>query len=157
MSLKKFRRNKKMKKKVLCLLMAAMLCMGMMVGCGSGGDDKKDDAKQEVQDDKTDDKADASDESGSGAADGEITETITLSGSYYSGQVMITLEINPDGTVSGSANGEDLTGTWEFGDDVYIIANGTSSKGDMKFEVTKEDSGYSATVDLVAGMVLSGK
>lgn len=37
-----------MKKKVLCLLMAAMLCMGMMVGCGSGGDDKKDDAKQEL-------------------------------------------------------------------------------------------------------------
>lgn len=151
-----------MKKKVLCLLMVATVCLGMMVGCGSGSGDadkKEDTSKQEAQD-KTDDKADASNADGAGTGDIELTDTVKLSGTYYSGQVVITLELNPDGTVGGEANGNAMEGTWEASseDGVDIIATGKSDSSEMVFSITKESDGsYSATVDLVAGMVLTGK
>ncbi len=149
-----------MKKKMLCFVLAIVVCLGMLAGCGADNADKKDDAsQQEVQSDKTDDKTDDTADAEKGDADGgEITETVTLSGTYYSGQVMIMLELNPDGTISGEANGETLEGTWGESDEADIEAIGTAGSNEMKFLVTRESDGsYSATVDLVAGMVLTGK
>lgn len=149
-----------MRKKMLCLVLAIVVCLGMLAGCGAGDADKKEDtSQQEVQNDKADDKTDDTADADKGEANGgEITETVTLSGTYYSGQVMIVLELNPDGTISGEANGETLEGTWGESDEADIEAIGTAGNNEMKFLVTKESDGsYSATVDLVAGMVLTGK
>ncbi len=149
-----------MKKKMLCLVLAVVVCLGTLAGCGAGDADKKEDtSQQEVQndkaDDETDDTADADKGEGNG---GEITETVTLSGTYYSGKVIITLKLNPDGTIGGDANGETLEGTWGESDEADIEAVGTAGDNEMKFLVTRESDGsYSATVDLVAGMVLTGK
>lgn len=45
-----------MKKKMLCFVLAIVVCLGMLAGCGADNADKKDDAsQQEVQSDKTDD------------------------------------------------------------------------------------------------------
>lgn len=150
-----------MKKRILYLLLAATICFGMMTGCGSPSDEKK--GETQKQEENQDDKADAPDETdkeGEAAGDGEITEKIVLSGEYYSGKAVVNLTINPDGTAEGDANGGELTGTWKMSDeeDVYIEVNAKTGDKEMNFSVTKESDGsYSAMVDAVPGMVLTGK
>lgn len=149
-----------MKKKWIVLL-AALLCVGMMAGCGQTKDDTKDDAdtkQQTSQNVDADDTDDADDADNAGGETGDlITEKIVLSGTYYSGQVQVTVTINPDGTALMNANGTESEGTWEAGEgDVFIVAH---FEGDstVDLEISEEDGAYTAPFSVVPGMTLSGR
>lgn len=147
-----------MKKRMFCFIMMAILCVGTMVGCAPADEEKKEDVRQEAQSDETDGKVDEEAGGEGKADDGEITKTITLSGSYYSGKVVIVLEINPDGTVSGEGNGEEMTGTWKMSEDKDSYIEASARDGELNFVVTKEaDGSYTATVEEIVGMTLTGK
>lgn len=140
-------------KKKLSMLLVALLCVGLMAGCGqSTEEDKKEDTtKQEQQADNQDSEKDDTD--ASAASD----EDIVLSGTYYSGQVQVTVTLHPDGTADMVANGEDYEGTWEEGKgDVVMVVH---FEGDMTcdLDVTEEDGAYTAMFTPVAGMTITGK
>lgn len=153
-------------KKKLSMLLVALLCVGLMAGCGQSTDeDKKEDTtKQEQQADNQDsgdnqdssDNQDGSDKAGDAAGD-LISEDIVLSGTYYSGQVQVTVTIHPDGTALMVANGTESEGTWEAGSgDVFITAHFDGEQA-TDLDITEEDGVYTAPFATVPGMTLQGR
>lgn len=147
-------------KKKLCMLLVALLCVGLMAGCGQSTDeDKKEDTtKKEQQADNQDgsDNQDDSDKAGDAAGD-LISEDIVLSGTYYSGQVQVTVTLHPDGTALMVANGTESEGTWEAGSgDVFITAHFDGEQA-TDLDITEEDGVYTAPFAIVPGMTLQGK
>ena len=72
------------------MLLVALLCVGLMAGCGQSTDeDKKEDTtKQEQQADNQDSEDETKGTADTeGAASDLITEDVVLSGTYYSGQL----------------------------------------------------------------------
>ena len=120
-----------MKKRIIASILFIVLCVGLLAGCKEGW------TKPEEP------------ESGG---------DITLSGEMYSGKVVVSVVLHPDGTAECDANGKKSEGTWEKGTgDIAMVAHVDVKGEPVELQITEEDGVYSAPFDMVPGLTLTGK
>ena len=87
----------------------------------------------------------------------EVTGDIILSGTKYSGKVVIKVTLHPDGTGEHEGNGTVVPATWEKGEgDVAMVVHFNVKGTDYDMNVRDEGTQYVADYPIVADMQLTG-
>ena len=87
----------------------------------------------------------------------EINNDIILSGTKYSGKVVVKITLHPDGTGEHEGNGDESPATWEAGSgDVAMVVHFNVKGTDYDMNVMDNGAQYVADYPLVADMQLTG-
>ena len=86
----------------------------------------------------------------------EATGDIILSGTKYSGKVVIKVTLRPDGTGEHEGNGDVVPATWEQNDDGTMTVHFNVKGTDYDMTVRDDGAQYVADYPIVADMQLTG-
>lgn len=86
----------------------------------------------------------------------EINNDIILSGTKYSGKVVIKITLHPDGTGEHEGNGDVVPATWEQNSDGTMTAHFNVKGTDYDMIIRDDGAQYVADYPLVADMQLTG-
>ena len=86
----------------------------------------------------------------------EINNDIILSGTKYSGKVVIKITLHPDGTGEHEGNGDVVPATWEQNSDGTMTAHFNVKGTDYDMIIRDDGTQYVADYPLVADMQLTG-
>lgn len=86
----------------------------------------------------------------------EINNDIILSGTKYSGKVVIKITLHPDGTGEHEGNGDVVPATWEQNSDGTMTAHFNVKGTDYDMVIRDDGAQYVADYPLVADMQLTG-
>lgn len=86
----------------------------------------------------------------------EINNDIILSGTKYSGKVVIKITLHPDGTGEHEGNGDVVPATWEQNSDGTMSAHFNVKGTDYDMIIRDDGTQYVADYPLVADMQLTG-